>query len=87
VGEGEAKMWQARPLKECRVLIAGGTSGVGLATAIRFAEAGAQAIGVVGRNRERGEAALRMLEAQTPRAQVRFFAGDCNRPDGATAVC
>ena len=44
-------------LNEARVLIAGGTAGVGLATAMRFAALGAPAVTVNGRNAERGEAA------------------------------
>jgi NAD(P)-dependent dehydrogenase (short-subunit alcohol dehydrogenase family) len=86
MGESAA-VWRARPLTECRVLITGGTSGVGLATAIRFAEAGCAAIAIAGRNAERGEAALRKVREQVPQAPVHFFAGDCNRPDSATAVC
>jgi 2-hydroxycyclohexanecarboxyl-CoA dehydrogenase len=83
----EARTFSARPLNECCVLIVGGTSGVGLATAVRFAEAGSSAIGIVGRNRERGEAAMRTVLEKAPRSRVRFFSGDCNVVDQASAVC
>jgi len=42
-------------------LITGGTSGIGLATALRFVEEGAQ-VAIAGRNVERGEAALTQLK-------------------------
>jgi 2-hydroxycyclohexanecarboxyl-CoA dehydrogenase len=83
----ETKTWNPRPLNECKVLITGGTSGVGLATAVRFAEAGSPAIGIVGRNRERGESAMRKVREKAPRSQIRFFPGDCNLTDQATVVC
>ena len=83
----ETKKWNPAPLNKCSVLIIGGTSGVGLSTAIKFAEAGAPKIGIVGRNHERGEAARQKVQARAPRAKVEFFSGDCNFADQATAVC
>lgn len=63
---------------ESGALIVGGTSGVGLATAIRFARAGVRAIGIVGRNAERGETARQTILAAAPGAQVHFIQGDAN---------
>ena len=73
-------------LEESSILITGGTSGVGLATAIQFAEAGAPHIGLNGRNRERGEAACKAVLERVPGARVEFFAGDVNALDQARAV-
>lgn len=60
------------------VLITGGTSGVGLASAIQFAQAGVRRIGLVGRNAERGENARQAVLAACPEANVFFFQGDAN---------
>jgi NAD(P)-dependent dehydrogenase (short-subunit alcohol dehydrogenase family) len=67
-------------LKESGVVIAGGTSGVGLATAHRFAEAGVPRIALVGRNEERGNAARDAVRAAWPQAQVEFTSADANDP-------
>lgn len=75
------------PLSECGVLICGGTSGVGLATAIQFVEAGVTRIGLNGRDRKRGEAAKQKVLARAPGATVEFIAGDCNEVEQARAVC
>ncbi|MCB1475760.1 MAG: SDR family oxidoreductase [Rhodobiaceae bacterium] len=82
----EAPKRNPRRLEDSSVLITGGTSGVGLATAIQFAEAGVPNIGINGRNRERGEAARKAVLAKVPTANVEFFAGDANELDQATAV-
>ena len=75
------------PLDKCSVLITGGTSGVGLATAIQFAEAGVPRIGINGRNAERGEKARQTVKARVPKADVQFFAGDANEVSQAKAIC
>lgn len=75
------------PLDQCGVLITGGTSGVGLETAIQFGQAGVTRIAINGRNAERGEAARQAVLARVPGAQVVFVAGDCNTAAGAKAVC
>lgn len=49
-------------LKDAAVLIVGGTSGIGLASAIRFAHAGAR-VAVAGRDHDRGEAAVEAIES------------------------
>ena len=67
--------------KRQRVVITGGTSGIGLATAIAFAEAGVRCIGLIGRNLERGtQAALRVAASG---AEVKFIQADANYPDQA----
>jgi 2-hydroxycyclohexanecarboxyl-CoA dehydrogenase len=75
------------PLKECSVLITGGTSGVGLETAMQFGEAGVPRIAINGRDRARGEAARLKVLARAPAAKVLFVAGDCNTVQGASSVC
>jgi NAD(P)-dependent dehydrogenase (short-subunit alcohol dehydrogenase family) len=67
------------------VLITGGTSGVGLATAHRFAAAGAR-IALIGRNAERGKQACDVVRAAAPKADVHFVAGDANDPSQAEAA-
>ena len=64
-----------------RVLITGGTSGIGLATAIAFAEAGARRIALIGRNAERGTEAVRQVAASG--AAVKFIQADANHSDQA----
>jgi NAD(P)-dependent dehydrogenase (short-subunit alcohol dehydrogenase family) len=59
-----------------RLLVTGGTSGIGLATAIAFAEAGVRRIGLIGRNVERGIEAERQVAAKG--AAVRFIQADAN---------
>jgi len=65
-----------------RVVITGGTSGIGLATARAFLEAGAQVL-ISGRSVERGQQALATLEGRDP---VWFAAGDSADETDATAV-
>jgi 2-hydroxycyclohexanecarboxyl-CoA dehydrogenase len=77
----------ARPLSECSVLVTGGTSGVGLETAIQFAQAGVPRITLNGRHLGRGEAARLRVQEAAPSAEVHFVAGDCNSPEGARSVC
>jgi 2-hydroxycyclohexanecarboxyl-CoA dehydrogenase len=60
------------------IVITGGTSGVGLATAKAFAKQGATKIALVGRNKERGAAACASVSAVSP--------ADVNTPSGAEAV-
>lgn len=83
----EAPIRNPLPLEKSAVLITGGTSGVGLATAIQFAEAGVSRIAVNGRDVGRGEAARQAILARAPKANVVFVAGDCNTVEGAKAVC
>ena len=71
-------------LSESGVVITGGTSGVGLATAHQFAAAGVRRLVLVGRNLQRGEAARDAVRAVLPEAQVEFIAADANDPAQAT---
>jgi NAD(P)-dependent dehydrogenase (short-subunit alcohol dehydrogenase family) len=57
-------------------LIAGGTSGVGLASALRFADAGVRRLALLGRDKDRGEAARQAVTRHCPGAQVEFIAAD-----------
>ena len=66
----------ARRLNESTVVIVGGTSGVGLASAFQFAAAGVRAMALVGRNQARGADAARAVAAKHPGARVDFFACD-----------
>jgi 2-hydroxycyclohexanecarboxyl-CoA dehydrogenase len=64
-----------------RVLVTGGTSGIGLAIAIAFAEAGARRIALIGRNVERGMAAAQQVAGRG--AAVKFIQADANYADQA----
>ena len=64
-----------------RVLITGGTSGLGLAMAEAFLDEGAR-VAVTGRSREHGEAAERALGL---RGDARFFRADAAEPDQVAA--
>lgn len=66
----------ARPYDEAAVVIAGGTSGVGLASAHGFLDAGVRKVALLARNAERGAAAVAELLALHPGAQVTFAATD-----------
>src|SRR3546814_946383 len=66
----------AKPFSECGVLIAGGTSGVGLASAIGFAREGVRGIVLLGRNPDRGEQAVTSVLAAVPSASVSFISAD-----------
>jgi NAD(P)-dependent dehydrogenase (short-subunit alcohol dehydrogenase family) len=66
------------------VLIAGGTAGVGLATAHAFAAAGTRRIAIIGRNPERGAAALAAVKARAPHAHVIFLPADTGNLEQAT---
>jgi NAD(P)-dependent dehydrogenase (short-subunit alcohol dehydrogenase family) len=68
-------------LEASGVVITGGTSGVGLATALRFAEAGVKRMALLGRNVERGEAAREMVMNAHPELQVLFVSADANHVD------
>ncbi|RSM44262.1 SDR family NAD(P)-dependent oxidoreductase [Amycolatopsis balhimycina DSM 5908] len=74
----------SRVFQGCRVLVSGGTSGVGLTAATRFAAAGAERIVVVGRNAERGIQAERSVA--TAGAEVRFVAGNAGDPHDSTRL-
>jgi 2-hydroxycyclohexanecarboxyl-CoA dehydrogenase len=66
------------------VLLVGGTSGVGLATAHRLAADGDTRLVLVGRDPERGKQACAAVRAAAPSTDVHFVAGDAN--DAAQAL-
>ncbi|KAF9767503.1 hypothetical protein IL306_015324 [Fusarium sp. DS 682] len=61
------------------VVITGGGTGIGQATAIAFAQAGAKSIAVVGRRLERLEATAKAIQAANPSTQVVFETGDVTK--------
>jgi 2-hydroxycyclohexanecarboxyl-CoA dehydrogenase len=67
-----------RQLDDSAVLVCGGTSGVGLASAVAFAQAGVKRLAVMGRHADRGEAARKTILEHAPRAQIEFIAGDAS---------
>ncbi|MGV8058034.1 MAG: SDR family NAD(P)-dependent oxidoreductase [Smithellaceae bacterium] len=79
----EPKDAKLMSFKESGVLIAGGTSGVGLAAAIKFAEAGVNHIALIGRNEERGSKARKTMFNLFPQIQVEFIAADLSDPKQA----
>jgi 2-hydroxycyclohexanecarboxyl-CoA dehydrogenase len=76
-----------KALKDCALVIAGGTSGVGLAAAHQFAAAGTRRIALIGRDKERGEAARKKVQDRAPSAHVIFVAADANEPIQASQAC
>lgn len=77
----------SRPFSDCSVVITGGTSGVGLASAIALAEAGVPRIALVGRDQQRGADALGMLLADAPEVEAEFLPCDASDPEQAEAAC
>lgn len=69
-----------KPFAESGALIVGGTAGVGLETARQLSSAGVRRIIVVGRNRERGEAAAAEVKGAS------FRACDANDPAQCAAL-
>lgn len=67
-----------------RIVITGGTSGIGLAAAMRFAAHPGARIVLNGRDPIRGAAACRAVQARLPPGSVAFVAADIATPDGAT---
>ncbi|WP_150911775.1 SDR family NAD(P)-dependent oxidoreductase [Marinobacter halotolerans] len=63
---------------EAAVLITGGTSGVGFETARQFAAAGVTRIGLVGRNKDRGQNAKEKICKEYPDITVSFISADAN---------
>ena len=61
-------------------IITGATGGIGLATAARLGALGARLV-LVGRDRDKGAAALARLRADVPGVAVEMHYGDLSRPD------
>ena len=83
----EAGVAVPKSLADSAVIITGGTSGVGLASALQFAAAGTRRIALVGRNPDRGAAAAAAVAARAPEAIVRFIAADANDAGQAREAC
>jgi NAD(P)-dependent dehydrogenase (short-subunit alcohol dehydrogenase family) len=62
-------------MKDKVCLVTGATSGIGLATALGLAQLGATVV-LVGRNRDRGAAALARIRDETGSADARYFPVD-----------
>jgi NAD(P)-dependent dehydrogenase (short-subunit alcohol dehydrogenase family) len=71
---------------ETGVLIAGGTSGLGLASAMGFAQAGVRRIALLARNEERGLASAAAVRAAVPDTQVHFFQADATNYEALEAA-
>ena len=69
-----------RSYDDSSVVIAGGSSGVGLASAHAFAAAGVCRIALLARSRDRGEAARTEVADRWPDAQVVFVPTDATDP-------
>ena|SRR3984957_18619389 len=75
------------PLAECSVVIAGGTAGVGLATAHKFAGERVKHLLIVGRDGARGEQARAAVLSAHPQTDIEYLSADANRSDEAARIC
>lgn len=75
-----------REYADSAVLIAGGTSGVGLASALAFAAAGVRRVALLARDTGRGEAAAAEVRSRFPEAQVLFLPTDASDPNQVQAA-
>jgi NAD(P)-dependent dehydrogenase (short-subunit alcohol dehydrogenase family) len=75
---------RATSIQGCAVALLGGTAGVGLETACRFAERGARAVALLGRDPDRGEGACEVVRARASSTTVRFLPVDGRDPDAVT---
>jgi NAD(P)-dependent dehydrogenase (short-subunit alcohol dehydrogenase family) len=82
----QAKRPLTKPLQGKTVLITGGTAGVGKACAQTMLAAGAEAVVINGRNRERGERAIAALAALFPETRIALALGDMAHVGEAQAV-
>ncbi|HEX3962461.1 MAG TPA: SDR family oxidoreductase [Trebonia sp.] len=80
------RAWGACDFSERGILIAGGTSGVGLATAMAFASAGARRLMLVGRDAKRGKDAVDRVTSAHPQSVPAFLSADLNVPGAAEEV-
>jgi NAD(P)-dependent dehydrogenase (short-subunit alcohol dehydrogenase family) len=65
-----------RDYPESAVVVAGGTSGVGLATALAFVDAGVRRLALLARNADRGKQAREHVLERCPAAEVLFIPTD-----------
>ncbi|WP_227999060.1 SDR family NAD(P)-dependent oxidoreductase [Nocardia australiensis] len=71
---------------ESKIMVIGGTSGVGLATATSFAQAGGRQLVLVGRNETRGKNAVDHILTMCPDSSPEFVSADVNEPTAAEEV-
>jgi 2-hydroxycyclohexanecarboxyl-CoA dehydrogenase len=81
----EETIGTARTLADSALIIAGGTAGVGLATAHAFAAAGTRRIALIGRNPERGVAGRKMTCAFGARSLTAADGGNLEQATRAIA--
>ncbi|HET7399876.1 MAG TPA: SDR family oxidoreductase [Intrasporangium sp.] len=67
-----------RDFPDAGVVIAGGTSGVGLASALGFVDAGVRRLALLARSPERGAAAQAAVRARCAEAEVHFIPTDAD---------
>ncbi|TQC42287.1 SDR family oxidoreductase [Rhodococcus sp. WS4] len=75
-----------KELKDSSALVVGGTAGIGLATAVGLARAGAPRIMIVGRGEERGEAAREHISSVNSSCDVTFLSSDATTVEGAAYI-
>jgi 2-hydroxycyclohexanecarboxyl-CoA dehydrogenase len=73
-----------RSLSDTSALLCGGTAGIGFAVARALAGAGVPRLMLVGRSKERGEAAVDAISKSSPRTNVQLMLADVTKPEGAT---
>lgn len=68
------------------IVITGGGTGIGAATALRFAQAGASSVSIIGRRTELLESTKGDIEALVPSAQVYVYTADITQNDSVNAT-
>nr|AMD38936.1 reductase [Fusarium sp. NRRL 25184] len=68
------------------VVITGGGTGIGQATGISFAQAGAKSIAIVGRRVEHLEASAKAIQAANPSTRVLFESGDVTKLESISSA-
>ena len=80
MGAQTSAQFVVKQLTDSGVVITGGSSGIGLAAAERFVQAGVPRLVIIGRNVDRGTAARDRVQAAAPSARVEFVSAECNDP-------
>lgn len=82
--EEYSTLFSSSALSGKRVLIFGGTGGIGYACARAFLAAGVEKLMIIGRNRDRAEKAAVALKSEFEPAEVKFTTADAATAEGAT---